>query len=441
MPHFDVSVVIPSTVSASEIEAIRRFRTRRPTCLRTQFVVLVNERFPTNRPIPSLHEDFDGFAVVSVPNERYFGSCEDNLARTRTLLPALGDYTFFVGDHDDIDWVVVEQSVHRARSQGLGALAWNVMNCQRTEDGAFDQLPGLSDSSSELTASVDCRSMVAGAVMRSDVGFASLIAQFGPLDWAAYLGNHLYSRRVLARVLSYRTVESVYSLVYMQAAAFTDFPVLYGVVSEPAIYRRSDDFLRLARGQSRSTWLQEHRTVYGGSPFFHVAMLKHILELRPRAIASLFLHSLCYAHKAGPAGFIETISYSFFLAAASTAENVLGYLAEARTNSGVCAGANLFEVRYLAEYFRFFSTSLMSRPASAEEAGAAASASESLRLATALDDLLDEQRGEAISSSIMRLKALVKSTPRSVITTRNDELYTQLLATTAESASSQPAQS
>jgi hypothetical protein len=116
---------------------------------------------------------------------------------------------------------------------------------------------------------------------------------YGPVDWAAYLGNHLFRKNVFLKLFQYKFSEHVYSLVYKQLQLFTANKIRYGFYEDFVIWRISDDFLKSRENSYSLGWLEDHRTVRGLSKCFWIANLQYLVEIKDRFIYNLVTNSLC----------------------------------------------------------------------------------------------------------------------------------------------------
>ena len=257
-----------------------------------QFVFLLN---PMKQPsgFSSRREMHDTCEVIHVSSDRYFGSCEENISRVADFLDILGEYFLIVGEHDNVNWQELACALEAFESMRLDALAININCCQRNHSGGFDSLSALlmPEGDSRLLRVV--RSLFDGEPMGSAIAFPALISCFGPIDWAAYIGSHVYRKEVLRRILMYKTTESVYSLVCKQLQFFCESDVSYGLFSGMPLDRISNDFLKIRERSHRFGWLENHRTVRGLSPCFWIANLEYINQLGDTTLALLVIYSRC----------------------------------------------------------------------------------------------------------------------------------------------------
>jgi hypothetical protein len=91
----------------------------------------------------------------------------------------------------------------------------------------------------------------------------------------------------------YKHTESVYSLVYKQLQFFCNSECSYGLFSQTPLNRVSNDFLKIRQKSHAFGWLENHRTVRGLSPYFWIANLEYINQLRDSALALLVIYSRC----------------------------------------------------------------------------------------------------------------------------------------------------
>ncbi len=317
----DLSIVVPTTADHGRSPILRSYLESpvRPR-LKVQFVFLLNDRksIGVHRSEIMVHEDHE---IVVVANDRYFGACEDNLCRVQDIGGLLKPIVFSVGDHDVIDWEQLAMATEHLIRHRIEALAWNIMGEQKLADGSYAGLAALTELNDDLPANDVVRCMAAGEIVRSNIGNAALTSVYGPIDWQAYLGCHLFARDVFLGILQYHFGESVYSLVYKQSTYFHHHPVSYGYWPVPVIYRRSDDFERIRQGQYSAGWLADHRTTAGASPVFWVANMRYLAEMRSDALFTVFVSSLCLSQAPAQGGGATYIR-------ASTLSNLLSWSAE-----------------------------------------------------------------------------------------------------------------
>ena len=101
-----ISIVVPAVGSVKESKVLESYCNSRFENYDVQFVFLVNSREPTRgTKCESSKEDMH--EILSIYNDRYFGSCEENISRLGDFIDLLGDLIVIVGEHDYIDWEVL----------------------------------------------------------------------------------------------------------------------------------------------------------------------------------------------------------------------------------------------------------------------------------------------------------------------------------------------
>jgi len=297
MPPFKITVIVPSISSAEKIPLVESFK-QSTHCdeMELQFVILQNAK-KTDIVKPSSIEKHTGYEIVRVQNDRYFGSCEENIYRAQDFVDAFHDYVFCVGEHDVIDWALMLEGLHFFEDRQLDAMGWDIMNVQSIGGGESVSLSCFVPVSQSHSSSY-VNMLLNGNTLPSSIAYPSLLATYGPIDWAAYLGNHLFRKSILKKIFQYRFSEHVYSFVFKQLKFFSSSDVRYGLFNKCVIQRVSSDFLNLknANGSKKITWLEEHRLVHGASPVLWVSNLSHMLELENSNLFNLISNSLCMSH-------------------------------------------------------------------------------------------------------------------------------------------------
>lgn len=294
-----LSIVIPSVVDHEQSPLLASWRKGLTPSFVPQFVFLINLKQQNGSKADASIEHKADHDVVIVPSDRYFGSCEENIGRVADCMDLLGDYVVIVGEHDAIDWHQLDLAMEQILSNKLDALAVNISCFQLQEDGSSACLKALIEHDDSLTTTPVVKALMAQKVMSSRIGFPALISHFGPIDWAAYIGSHIYRREVLRRVFMYKTSEHVYSLVYKQAMLFCRADYRYSLFIDTPISRISNDFLKMKQGSYSPGWLENHRTVLGHSPCFWITNNEYIASLRDPGEAMVFIYSSCLSQVPG----------------------------------------------------------------------------------------------------------------------------------------------
>ncbi len=261
---------------------------------KVQFIFLQNNKICSNET--SIRTELGLFDIVVLENDRYFGSCEENLYRIQSIAGLISDFVLVVGDHDDIDWKILFDAVEKMEVEGIEALAINVSSAQINEAGQYIALDGLRPLNEESICNTFVSALWQGQSFPARFGFGALIAKFGPIDWAAYVGSHIYRRSIFIRILQYHFSEHVYSFVYKQALFFNDNDIKYSLLDRSVVTRKSDDFYRIRRGDYKPGWLEQHRIVRGDSKIFHIANLQYLSDMRCDFIYFNTLFSLTLSH-------------------------------------------------------------------------------------------------------------------------------------------------
>lgn len=276
-----------------------------------QFVFLVNSR-QARPPVQVASERMGSHEILSISTDQYFGSCEENIQRSADFLDKLGDCILIVGDHDLIDWTQLVAAVNLFYAEHLDALAINIKACQERPSGAMIAMDSLVPP---VGASRNLQSfghLFEGQTMTSSFAFPALISCLGPIDWAAFIGSHVYGKELFRRLLMYKTSESVYSLVYKQLRLFADIPCRYALYAGTPIHRISSEFMQMTEGSHSWGWLVNHRAVLGASPCFWVANMQYLNELTDPTLFALVAYSRCFSIVLSSEG-APAYSRSYFL--------------------------------------------------------------------------------------------------------------------------------
>lgn len=296
-----LTIVAPSVADPADSALVTSWRLNPSNRFDVQFVFLINSKLQPST-FACQHEKHSSHSILYVPSDRYFGSCEENISRLGDFIDLLGEYILIVGEHDAIDWVQLEQALDVITSNQLDALAININCCQKKPDQSFEGVSAFARIETSSRASMVAKSLLDGNVLSSQIAFPALISCFGPIDWAAYIGSHIYTRETLRRVLMYKRSEWVYSLVYNQLQFFCESGCRYGLFDGMPVTRISDDFLKVRQNRHSWGWLENHRTVRGLSPCFWIANLESINEIDDPALISLVVYSYCLSIVPGEDG-------------------------------------------------------------------------------------------------------------------------------------------
>jgi hypothetical protein len=261
--------------------------------LRVQFVFLMNRKdlsFPLANTQTTMHDDVE---TVYVGNDRYFGSCEENLYRLRDILDIVKPLVLVIGETDEINWRNLVSAARIATDGRHDALLLNTQNIQRKRDGGSSSMFAVHNLNEDSLQNQIFRMLISGRVLGSNLAYPAVASMFGPLDWLAFIGNHLYSRSALRGILKYRFTEHVYSFVYMQALYFSGRAGRYQLFTPEVVNRISNDFLSEKVGKVQDFgWLREHRTVHGQSQVLWISNIHHLLQIEDDALFAVLAMSL-----------------------------------------------------------------------------------------------------------------------------------------------------
>jgi len=309
-PKYDLSVVIPTTNKSGHEKVLNDFYLSDPDALKisVQFVSLINSKKPyAYSEIKSLggrHE------LVTVGNDRYYGSCEENIYRITDFVGILGKFVLIIGDTDTVDWLNLSELVKQELSS-ISPCEAVCLNLYVKELINSVESVEISVMPVDVGTDEDIRTVAgdfkSGLACKIGTIFPWLISSFGPLDWAAYIGNHVYRREYITKILSYAFAEHVYSLVYKQLLAANSNPdASYRLYNKRVVTRVSKDLLwqnsiisppkasnsPSAQGQFPKPlpWLAEHRLVNGKCGNFSITHL-HYINYLPNELAMLVASS------------------------------------------------------------------------------------------------------------------------------------------------------
>ena len=289
MTQHEITIVIPSIKALSESAIINSYmaspvRER----VKVQFVYLQNLKHPTGNEQSTI-EQFPTHELITVANPWFFTTADENIFRIQDFLPLLKPFIFVVGEHDAIDWPqLLEALVFREKNQ-LDVLGWNVLCREQWANGTEALNLSLIPLADDSVANHFIQRLFRGEVLPGVIGYAALYSIYGGLDWAAYIGNHLYSKAALSRLLQYSFSEYIYGQVYKQAVFFTEQNTRYGIYTEAVIHRFSNDFEKQRRGEK--SWVSP-RHANGASPIYWFVHLPCLYEIEDDALFCHLLFSL-----------------------------------------------------------------------------------------------------------------------------------------------------
>lgn len=298
MNAINLSIIVLTASNIGRVQTLMEsfLESRAKGLIQIQFVCLANRKdlsFPLNKT--EVVSD-DNCELVFVGNDRYFGSCEENLFRVRDFAGVLKPWVLVIGETDEIDWDNLTAALRLATDNSLDALLLNIQNVQRSQGGeARKHTAQYLDEN--LPQNIFCRALLTANILNSNVAYPALLSMYGPMDWLAFVGNQIFSRSALLGILKYRFTEHVYSFVYMQALYFSESPRRYQIFMPECVTRISDDFLG-NKPSTGMTWLQEHRVVNGHSAAFHISNVYHLTQIDDEHLFMLISCSLCLGHTA-----------------------------------------------------------------------------------------------------------------------------------------------
>lgn len=289
MKKTEITIVIPSIKLLDQSGIIPSFANS-PVNKRlfVQFVYLQNLKTPLANVTPKV-ESFGTHDLITVPNGRFFDTAEENLFRIQDIIGMLKPHVFFVGEHDQIDWEVLEQALASATERQLDVMGWNILCREMKEDGSYSESTALIPVDDVGTANELVKMLLSGQNLQGRLGYLAMLSIYGPLDWSAYIGNHLYRREALAHMLQYSFAEYIYAHVYMQALFFYEHTTSYGFFAKSAIHRVSNDFLNHRKG-TRS-WVSP-RQAQGKTPGFWIGHVSNIAQIQDDALFNVMAHCL-----------------------------------------------------------------------------------------------------------------------------------------------------
>lgn len=294
----NATILIPTTnidVANNIVDSFLNAKNLDPVYI--QFVFLINSK--NEFSINQSWNKFDSYELVIIGADRYFGSCEENIYRSQDFSTCFKDYVFCIGDGDEINWDSLSEALDYAYINNLDACAWNINHKQIDKEFGFSEERSIGPLEINSNANNFVKLLFNNEILPASIGFPALLSVFGPVDWAAYLGNHLFRKQAFQRILSYRTNEYVYSFVFKQLRYFTEnTDARYGFIFKPVITRVAAEFdsLRENNGVKKISWLEDHRMVTGGSPVFWVAILNYLNSIHNNYIFDLVINSFMYSH-------------------------------------------------------------------------------------------------------------------------------------------------
>ncbi len=356
-----ISIVVPAVSPVNESKVLQTYHKAQFDCYKVQFVFLVNSREP-NRTRQSESTKSGMHEILCIYNDRYFGSCEENISRVGDFIDVLGDLIVVVGEHDFIDWEELGKAAGTFFEKALDAMAINIKCSQLQADGSYASLDAIAPIDVNVSAYSYAQALFSNQVLSSEVAFPALVSCFGPIDWAAYIGCHLVKREAFRRILMFKSSEDVYSLSYRPLNFFASTSCRYSYYSGTPIHRISDEYLKMAEGRHSWGWLEDHRTVKGLSPCFWIANLQYLVEIQNSFLFVLVTYSHCLSCVPSADGGMSRTYQSFFRKILQWSSEVLNhklsgrsyYLPDASTS---CDLGDLYTVYAYLEKFTAISAS------------------------------------------------------------------------------------
>ena len=293
MSRLEVTIVIPSIKPLEECNLISSFLESNVVgIIYPQFVFMYNGK-GIDPDCSTKTSVLDSHELIIVGNDRYFGSCEENIYRTQDFVNLFKERVFWIGEHDIVQWSTLHNALEFAQSNCVDMLGWNVVYSEEKEDGTTAYRLAISRAPETTKSGHYVNALLGGRVIEARIGYTAMLSLYGPTDWSAFIGSHSYSREACKRVMAYKASEAFYSHVFKQAQFAIDYPARYGFFNSPVIVRTSDAFMR-ARGGLRPVGAID-RIAQGGSPSLTVGCLIHLYDLEDERLFHLLLNSICLA--------------------------------------------------------------------------------------------------------------------------------------------------
>jgi hypothetical protein len=326
-----ISIVVPAVGSVKNSNLLESYDNAQFQCYQVQFVFMVNSREPS-RDRKCESTKLGRHEILSIYNDRYFGSCEENISRVGDFIDLLGDLIVIVGEHDSIDWEELGKAAGIFFEKSLDAMAINIKGMQRKADGSYAVSEAIVPININISAYDYAQVLLSGQVLGSEIAFPALISCFGPIDWAAFIGSHFLKKEVLKRILMLKHSEDVYSIVYKQLRIFSSVSCRYSLYPGTPVHRISSEYLHMAQGRHSWGWLEDHRTVKGLSPCFWIANLQHLVEIQNPFLFVLATYSHCLSSVPNAEGGISRNYHSFFRIVLQWSADVLNHKLSGRSH-------------------------------------------------------------------------------------------------------------
>jgi hypothetical protein len=360
----EVTIVIPAVMDIEHCSIISSYLNSNVIDqVFVQFVYLSNKK-EVEKTLNSNIKTFDDHEIIHVMNDRYFGSCEENIYRVQDFAGLFKPLVFLVGEHDNIEWDLLTEALDYFKSHHLDAMGWNILSQQLLADNSYSSEPAVIPLTDDTLANNYVNMLFGGQSLPFSVGYAAIISTYGPIDWAAYLGNHLFKIEVFYKLLQYRFSESIYSLVYKQAVLFNTHKANYGFFEKSVIHRISNEFLKIKTSTHSFGWLEEHRRVNGNSNVFWISNLSHLTQVEDTALFNSISYSFCVGNVPNELGEITYMRSSMLKNILQWSINVIAYKLEGKSYyfPQAVGSGSLQDVRYIHLYLTKFLSIMYSSP-------------------------------------------------------------------------------
>ncbi|MBV2352098.1 hypothetical protein KUL97_10325 [Synechococcus sp. HK05] len=298
---FDLSIVVPTTKADGHIGFWQDLKggALKDSSLRIQIVGLINLQ-RGDRAGKRIELEIEGkHQLVKAYSTNFAPTCEDNLARLLDFIGILGNHIIIIGDHDIIQWdyipsllQVFDQADPKPAAIGIGVLLQ-----EEKPDGSYIRihtLPGLKSVESNSLLERTLQRLGSGQSFPLSAGYPALVAQYGPMDWAAFIGNHIFTRNHLSRILSFRFTSALYRHVYQQLSASYASTASYAVFALPVVIRRSRQFFYSDNDTDKENVhnyrFEQYQGGIGRSAEFQLAHLDSLIRV-PEPLSRLVLCS------------------------------------------------------------------------------------------------------------------------------------------------------
>jgi hypothetical protein len=293
---YEITIILPSTnraLAENFVETFLKFDHRNR--FYPQFVILSNNKAAEFKKGEWIR--YPDYEQISIFNDRYFGSCEENIYRVQDFSRCFKKYVICVGEHDELNWSLLANAIEFSERNDLEVCGLNILHKQKHQTLEFSSRIAVENCNHPSRANHYVEQLLDGIPMNISIGYPALLSMHGPVDWAAYIGNHIYRKAVFEAVISYRFSEYIYSLPFKLVEYTTDNPTTkYGFYNNPVINRVGDEFIRIKEASIETAWQEDHRQVSGGTEIFHIAILDHVVSLRNDHFKSILINSIMHSH-------------------------------------------------------------------------------------------------------------------------------------------------